>query len=349
MRKKIIVLMLCALFTLGCNTKSTENVSYIGLGMESIENGDYESAISNFDAAEAVKEDSQYINRGRGIAYMAMEEYESAIECFKTVLSSAQGSVSNLELDTTYYLASAQFKNGNIEEAIKTYTNIVSFDKKQVDAYYLRGCMYIENDLPEKAEADFTSAIGLNASDFDMYISIFKSFNGKGYNEQAISFLNKALDSKACKSDLNKGIVYYYLNETSEALKSLTSAKGAGNNTASLYIGKVYEALEDVNSAVSMYQEYLDSVEKPEDEAAIYNTMGMCKFNEGKYSEALSYFETGIAANDEEHMRELLFNEITTYEYLSDFDKAASKMKNYVEKYPDDKVAQREYEFLSTR
>ena len=48
-------------------------------------------------------------------------------------------------------------------------------------------------------------------------------------------------------------------------------------------------------------------------------------------------------------MQSLMFNEVVAYEYLLDFKKAASLMKEYLDRYPDDEAAQREYIFLSTR
>ena len=45
----------------------------------------------------------------------------------------------------------------------------------------------------------------------------------------------------------------------------------------------------------------------------------------------------------------LLFNEIVAYEHLGEFEKATSLMKEYLVAYPDDELAIREFEFLSTR
>lgn len=48
-------------------------------------------------------------------------------------------------------------------------------------------------------------------------------------------------------------------------------------------------------------------------------------------------------------MQQLLFNEVVAYERFGDFKKAREKMERYVEEYPDDPEALREYEFLKTR
>ena len=43
------------------------------------------------------------------------------------------------------------------------------------------------------------------------------------------------------------------------------------------------------------------------------------------------------------------FNEIVAYEYMKDYKTAAALMSDYLKSYPDDAVAQREYQFLKTR
>ena len=44
-----------------------------------------------------------------------------------------------------------------------------------------------------------------------------------------------------------------------------------------------------------------------------------------------------------------IFKERTTYEKLADFTSAREKAEAYLEKYPDDTLIQREYEFLKSR
>ena len=43
------------------------------------------------------------------------------------------------------------------------------------------------------------------------------------------------------------------------------------------------------------------------------------------------------------------FNQIVAYEYKSEFGQAKAAMNAYLQSYPDDEVALREYEFLKTR
>ena len=69
----------------------------------------------------------------------------------------------------------------------------------------------------------------------------------------------------------------------------------------------------------------------------------------GKYEDALSYIQTALASEDVEDEQNLRRNEILAYEYKGDFASAKEKMASYVEDYPEDETAAREYQFLQTR
>ena len=85
--------------------------------------------------------------------------------------------------------------------------------------------------------------------------------------------------------------------------------------------------------------------------ATLYNLMGGCalKLDDGK--SALSYYEKGLAASgsSDELKKEMEYNVIVSYEKMQNWEKAKSKLNEYLEKYPDDETAKKEVEFLETR
>ena len=66
---------------------------------------------------------------------------------------------------------------------------------------------------------------------------------------------------------------------------------------------------------------------------------------------ALSYYEKGLAASgsSDELKKEMEYNVIVSYEKMQNWEKAKSKLNEYLEKYPDDETAKKEVEFLETR
>ena len=169
------------LFLNGCNiNRETENIK---LGFEAITALKYEEALTAFSAAAEGKENPQEIARGQGIAYLGLAKYKEAIEQFKIALSYSDEFVDDFDFDTNYYLATAYFKNGQLEEAEKVYSAILDL-RDDREAHYLRGITLLEQDNLEKAKSDFKIALEKDKTDYDMYIDICQAYMDKGYEEE---------------------------------------------------------------------------------------------------------------------------------------------------------------------
>ena len=136
------------------------------------------------------------------------------------------------------------------------------------------------------------------------------------------------------------------MEDYQNARNYLESIKGSKNAEAVLLLGQTYEKLGDYNYAASVYSNYLTQYP---DNVILLNRLGMCKLQGGDAKSALEYFEQALALEDPSMMQVLKFNQIAAYEYLGEFDKANVLMKSYLQIYPDDQEALREYEFLKSR
>lgn len=335
-----VSLMLCCS---GCGNSQNENIA---LGMEAIQNLDYSGAIELFDKALVSGEDARLVYRGQGLAYMGMVQYEEAVSALEKALSATK-QVSELEFDVNYYLATAYYKNGDIDNAIKTYDAILGMRTTEKDAHYLRGTLKLKKGDYENAVVDFDAAITLAPTDYALYIDIYKSLEANGYQEIGQGYLQKALEGDAKSvTDYDRGRISYYLKDYENARNYLEKAGESGGYEAMLALGKTYEALGDNNYAASVYSKYLETDQtKPE----VYNQLGLCKLSLKEYDIALSAFQSGIAIENNALIQSMKFNEIVTYEYLGDFKKATVLMESYLATYPGDEAAVREYEFLKTR
>ena len=344
-RTMLAGIMLITMLTLaGCNAnKGTENTKQ---GFDAVIGLEYEEALTCFAAATEANENPQQIARGQGIAYLGMAEYKEAIEQFILALSYSNEFVDNFDFDTNYYLATAYFKDGQTEEAGNVYSAILDL-RDDREAHYLRGIVYLEEDKLVEAKADFDIALSKDSSDYDMRIEIANALMEKGYIEEGKAYLQAALGSNEKKiSNYDKGRLSYYLGDYENARNYLESTKG--NKTAEnvLLLGQTYEKMGDYNYAASIYSNYL--TDNP-DNVIIFNRLGMCKLQAGDAESALDYFEQALALEDPSMTQVLKYNQIVAYEYLGEFDQASVLMKNYLQVYPDDLDAVREYEFLKSR
>ena len=341
----ILGISISALLT-GCNLRRG-SASNLNLGMDAIEAQDYNEALNCLNRALAENEDKRLTYRGLGIAHMGLGEYDKAVDDFMNSLKGSNGLVGKLDYDINYYMALAQFKSGDLDAALDTYNAILGLDDKQAEAHYLRGRIELLKNDKTSALADFDRAVELKSSDYDLYISIYEALDDAGDKQDGENYINMALQKNGKMTDYQSGLFSYYLGKYDEARQSLEAArKSDESDKLILYLGRSYEALGDMNYAATLYREYL---EKDPDSACIYNEEGLMYLKQEEYMKALTAFENGMALNDPSYNQSLMFNEAVTYEYLLDFKKAAVLMKEYIEKYPDDEEAQREYIFLSTR
>lgn len=339
------VLSASVLFS-GCGA-AEKNKNNITLGMEALEALDYSRAAGYFEAAIVAGEDKQLACRGQGMAYLGLAQYDDAISSFEAALRESDGRIRKIDYDISYYLALAEYKDGKLEAAYNTYSAIIAMNEKDADAYYLRGKVQLAQGKKDAALSDFEKSVSLSPADYDRYIQIYDDLDEAGYRDDGKAYINRAMESNGKISDYQLGVFNYYLGAYEYARNYLEKARETKNSEEMvLYLGKTYESLGDINYAVSLYTTFLD---KNPESAAVYDQLGLAKMKLKDYQSALSAFESGIATGDTSYMQSLKFNEIVSYEYLTEFKKAAVQMEEYLKLYPDDEKAIREYEFLKTR
>ena len=326
----------------GCGNDTTK----ITEGMQLVETLDYQGALSAFEEAEAQKENSRLIARGRGIACMGLTDYEQAVQYFTDALKLSSGWVQNVDYDMNYYLAAAYTKNGQPGEAKKVYDAILNLKPEEKDAYFLRGSSELELGDYESAKADFDQVISMDPKNYDRLINIYEVLAEHGYREVGQEYLQNVLDTAKQLDAYDSGRIYYYLGEYQKAYLALEEAKDKGGADSYLYLGRAYEATGDYNYASSVYSNYLS---KQGPNAEIYNQLGLCEMSKKEYQKALEAFQAGKQIEGNSLMQTLSFNEIVAYEYLEEYQKAAVLLNTYLQNYPDDQAAIREQQFLSTR
>ena len=255
-----------------------------------------------------------------------------------------------MERDINYYLATAQYKTGDIPEAVKTLDAIAESSRKSAEVYFLRGSMKVESGDVNAGAQDLNLALYYADHDTSMTIRIYQVFDANGRKEDGRAYLSRAIEERlSVMSDYEKGIIYYYLEDYENARDNLEAFRSGGNNDPDtlLMLGKTYEQLGDSNYAGSLYQKYLNENEPV---AQIWNQLGLCKLKSGEYEAAYNAFASGLEMEDNASvLRDLRFNQIVAVEYMGDLKKAAALMGDYIKDYPDHEEAKREYAFLQTR
>ena len=271
---KLLPVILAGVSILAMTGCSSENTN-VSLGMQQIQELDYQGAMEAFDLALEQGENGKLTHRGIGIAYMGMTKYEEAAESFLKALEYSDGWVEDVDYDINLYLASAYTKSGAYEKAEKIYDGILAMRPEDKDTLFLRGNVRMRQGRYTKAKEDFDEVVRLDGKNFGRLIEIFEILNHYGYKDAGQGYLTQALQThEAEMSQYDKGRMYFYMGEYQKAYVALEEAKDQKGVEAYLYLGKAYETTGDYNYASSVYNSYLA---KNTGNAQIYNQLGICE------------------------------------------------------------------------
>ena len=296
----------------------------------------------------AKRTEQEIAYRQEGLALLEDGAYEDAADCFDMALAQHRGKPGGLEKDIYLYKAKAQIEAGDLQQAADTYTELLSEDKENADAYYLRGCAYISTGENEKAVSDFAQAVSCKDDSLFLYADIYERLSDAGLEEEAAPYLEQGLlvEGDAARERLLRGRLYLADGDYSHAIEELEHALAQGEDAANRYIANAYRMQGDYEKARAYYEAYCAVY--PSDGDVLYE-MGRLEAAAGNYKSALDYFEQGLADENAENRQGLWSGKIAAMEYCGDFAGAKTEMEAYMEQYPQDEEAAREYQFLKTR
>lgn len=328
----------------GCGGQEQETYRQAG---ENLEAGSYEQALQGFEASVAAGYKLPESYRGAGIAALHLGDYENAISYLTSALES-EGAGKSLRQDVLSYRATAELKNGLLDDAMADCQTLASDYSMTDDSYYLTGCVALAMDSYDEAASNFEQAYAENPG-YDMAIQIYEAYLNRDMGADGARYLEAVLQTEAKDAEdyCSRGQVYYYMQDYENAMTELNEAIDQGSVEAKLILGMVYLAQEDTANARSMYQDYVDT--EGSIAAKGYNGLALCDIADGSYDSALANIASGLSGADTEDMRDLLFNEIVVYEKQLDFATALTKAQEYAAQFPDDEDAANELIFLQSR
>lgn len=256
-------------------------------------------------------EEEQLKLRSQGMEQARAGEYEEAVASYDKALGLAGMHVGALELDIAAYKASALYHAGDLTQAIDTCTAVLDL-KESRELYLTRGLMYREAGNVQAANEDFKKAMGMTSS----------------------------------KDLVMLGRLSYYMEDYAKAKEYLEKAPASEGKEETYWLAELYWQTGNQDYAIQLYQTYLegDAVY-----LSAYSKVAGWQMEHDDYDAALSTVEAGIVKGNADNLQNLLGYEIAIYEQKGDFATAKMKMESYMESYPEDEEAAREYNFLRTR
>lgn len=293
------------------------------------------------------REEEQLEKRIKGITLMENGKYEDALEAFQEALDLSLGEINEEELDICFYKAEAQYRMGDVEGAMATYTAIIDYNEN-AEAYFLRGNLYYSLDEEEKALKDYAAAIEKDKKDYELYIGVYEALTAHGKDKEAQEYLNQALEigGNSAYDKMQKGRINFLLGEQETAISLLEGAVKGKEIEGYYYLAEIYSLLGDEENAQANLNTYMESGKA--DSYSLFN-IANDQLGKGNYDMAIKCLNTALSLESVPNKQIIMKTLVIAYENNLDFAAAKDLMTKYVENYPDDEEALREFTFLETR
>jgi len=291
--------------------------------------------------------ENQMTYRQKGISLLENGKYEEALVEFQNALDMSLGEIGEEEVDICFYKAEAQYNLGDAEGAMHTYSAIIDFNEDP-KAYFLRGNLYYSLNEEEKALSDYASAIERDKNEYNLYIGVYEALTAHGKEKEALEYLNQALEvsGNSAYDKMQKGRINFLLGETDTAVSLLEEAVKGKEEEAYYHLAEIQEALGNEKAAQENIEAYIAS-----DDVDSYNLFHVAndQLGKGNYEMAIDCLNQALALENVPNKQMIMKTLVIAYEQNRDFEAAKELMAEYVEDYPDDEAAKREYTFLETR
>ena len=147
--------------------------------------------------------------------------------------------------------------------------SIDNSDAADVDAYYERGCKYIEiGDAAEKAIADLTRVIEIQPECPKAYYERAKAYRSDGQFDRAIADFTTAISMTSESAEMHHeiGVTYAVSGDLDVAMESFTFAIKIDPDFAEAYLGRAvtYNRQNETEKAIADCTDYIDLCEDAE-------------------------------------------------------------------------------------
>lgn len=219
-------------FEIAFSMDSAYNLAYYQRALTYLRLHEYEKALKDANNAISYKINENDIYLIRGIAYSGLEDYKNAIFDFNKVI------INNpFKLNTYIHRAIALMNSSSIDSALTDLNFVINIDSTNSLAIYYRAMCKIKNNQLDEALKDLNKVIAI------------APFNARAYYYKGIIYNKKEEGSRQAYLNFNKAlsidpdnILIYY-------------ARGLNQ----FQYGELRSALEDMNSIVSIYPDFVDA------------------------------------------------------------------------------------------
>jgi tetratricopeptide (TPR) repeat protein len=286
--------------------------------------GDYESAIEDFDRAIELDDQDAKTYSARGEAYFKMGDVDQAMADFDRAIEI------DPQLMGAHYFRGVAFADlGDYDRALADLDKAIDLNPQDAWPYSDRGYVYWITNNPSHAIADLDQAIELDPQLDQAYHFRGLAHYELGNYEKAFEDFNRAikLDPQTADYFLSRGLIHAELSESEAAITDLETALELGLATELEQFAN--EVLEDLNSLRSsgLVLEWLvtaDELNTISDEIGITEWDSVAEF-EREYGVCRAY--NGISWRESPNVATNCFFSVTPHSTFEEFIKWLEEME----------------------
>jgi tetratricopeptide (TPR) repeat protein len=209
-------------------------------GKTYLDNGDFNSAIQDYNKALEINPNYAEAHHGLGRAYEEKREFDSAIAEYNKVLEINPNSA-----DIYLNRGNVYEKKGDFDAAIAEYNKVLEINPNHTNAYYGLGDVYEKKGDFDRAIQDFSKALEIDPNYTEAYYGRGRAYEEKREFDSAIVEYNKVLEINPnyANAYLARGNVYHDKGEFDSAITDYNKFLEINPNYADA--SKVLEVIKD--------------------------------------------------------------------------------------------------------
>lgn len=229
----------------------------------------------------------------------------------------------NSEAKKAYSKGIKEYKNNNIDEALKLFKQCVAIEPVYAEAHLNISSIYYGRDNFEAALASAKSAYANNKFEVSIYSQLGKSYFKTGNSDSAAFFLEKAVElgSKGEFEFLYLGKSQLSIENFDAALLNLDKVISLNDKNIEAYNakGNVYYQMADYEKAEIEFKNALALDQKS---IPVIANLANTSIAQGKNDEALAYLNSGMTSAEGEQKINLLILAGTLHHINKELDLA---------------------------
>lgn len=219
-------------------------IAYYNRGLAYDSKGDNDNAVSDYsDAIRLDPTDPDFFNN-RGLIYQSRKDYSRAIADYNSAMR-----VDPKFAFAYYNRGNAYSEQGDTDKAIADYCEAIKRDPKNPDFYNNRGLVYNNKGDYDKALADYNQALQLTPSDAVVLRNRGNTYNSKGDFGKAAADYNEAIHCDPKSPDPYASAAWLYATCPSKEIRDGAKAVELAAKACELSEWKDWDVIDTLAAA----------------------------------------------------------------------------------------------------